>query len=237
MRCERPTSAASSAWTASTRAFDEIMHTVDVRPISQHEGWHNIRNIGFFLWRLGAYRMRRVEARRLGGAGDFRYHFSPLGNSAPLFSRQRREGDEAGLATELHVPQPIRPARFFADLRAYAALPVPLPGFTDFYGLFDAFPGFNVAPAPSLMVFVDGNPIPAEDVRDRNLSNWTQTAGFEIGIDVERGRLVLGPGLVPADDRERRLPLRLSGRSRRRTLSAARLAHGCQAGGYRAPRR
>jgi hypothetical protein len=181
------------------RAFDEIMHTVDVRPISQHEGWHNIRNIGFFLWRLGAYRMRRVEARRLGGPGDFRYHFSPLGNSAPLFSRQRREGDEAGLATELHVPQPIRPARFFSDLRAYAELPVPLPGFTDFYGLFDAFPGFNVAPAPSLMVFVDGNPVPAEDVRDRNLSNWTQTTGFEIGIDMERGRLVLGPSLVPAD--------------------------------------
>ena len=181
------------------RAFDEIMHTVDVRPISQHEGWHNIRNIGFFLWRLGAYRMQRLEARRLGGPGDFRYYFSPLGNSAPLFSRQRREGDDAGLATELHVPQPIRPARFFADLRAYADLPLPRPGYTDFYGLFEAFPGFNAAPAPSLMVFVDGNPVPAEDVRDRNLSNWTPTAGLEVGIDVERGRLVLGPGLLPAD--------------------------------------
>ena len=180
------------------RAFDEISHTVDVRPISQHEGWHNIRNIGFFLWRLQAYPLRRVEARRLGGAGDFRFHFSPLGVSAPLFSRQRREGDEAGLATELHVPQPIRPARFHTDLRAYAALPLPRPGFTDFYGLFAAFPGFNVAPAPSFMVFVDGAPVPAEDVRCRNLSTWAQTAGSEIGIDVERGRLVLGPGLVPA---------------------------------------
>ncbi len=34
----------------------------------------------------------------------WRYHVSPLGNPAPLFSRWRREGDEAGLATELHVP-------------------------------------------------------------------------------------------------------------------------------------
>ena len=33
-------------------AFDEIAHTVDVRPISQDEGWYNIRNIGFHLWRL-----------------------------------------------------------------------------------------------------------------------------------------------------------------------------------------
>ena len=102
-------------------AFDEIAHTVDVRPMSQDEGWYNIRNIGFHLWRLTAYALDRTEARRLGAAGDFRYFFSPLGNSAPLFSRARREGDEAGLATELHVPQPIRPARFFA-------------GIGDFYG-------------------------------------------------------------------------------------------------------
>jgi hypothetical protein len=180
------------------RAFDEIAHTVDVRPISQHEGWHNIRNIGFFLWRLGSYRMEAVTARRLGLAGDYRYHFSPLGNSAPLFSRSRREGDEAGLATELHVPASIRPAKFFEDLRAYAVLPLPRPGFTAFYGLFDALPGFNLAPAPSLMVFVDGNPVPADSVRCRNLSTWSQPANDQIAIDVALGRLALGPDLVRA---------------------------------------
>lgn len=181
------------------RAFDEIQHTVDVRPISQDEGWHNIRNIGFFLWRLGAYRMEAVEARHLD---TFRYHVSPLGNTAPLFSRQRREGDEAGLATELHVPQPIRPARFYMDLKAYADLVAsgmtPLPDFTDFYGLFGAFPGFEIAPAPSLMVFVDGNPVPARDIRCRNLSTWSQPASSEIAVDVARGRLALGPDLIPA---------------------------------------
>lgn len=177
------------------RAFDEIQHTVDVRPISHDEGWYNIRNIGFFLWRLGAYRMEAVAARHLGA---FRYTFSPLGNSAPLFSRQRREGDEAGLATELHVPQPIRPARFFEDLRAYENLVAPKPDFTSFYGLFNAFPGFNIAPAPSLMVFVDGNPVPAQDVRCRNLSTWSQPDDAEIAVDVARGRLTLGPDLIPA---------------------------------------
>ncbi|MCA9483466.1 MAG: hypothetical protein KC553_07025 [Nitrospina sp.] len=181
------------------RAFDEITHTVDVRHINQDEGWHNIRNIGFFLWRLGAYRMERVQARRLGAAGDFRYHFSPLGNSAPLFSRQRREGDEAGLATELHVPQAIRPAKFYEDLRAYNALPLPRPGYTEFYGLFDVLPGFNVAPAPSVMVLVDGVPVPADNVHCRNLSVWSQPVNADIGIDVERGRLVLGPDWVPAE--------------------------------------
>jgi hypothetical protein len=93
------------------RAFDEVGHTVDVRPIGRLEGHHNIRNIGFFLWRLDAQRREAVEARRLAGPGDFRHYWSPLGSSAPLFSRLRHEGDEAGLATELHVPQPIRPAR------------------------------------------------------------------------------------------------------------------------------
>ncbi len=180
------------------RPFDEICHTVDVRPISQFEGWHNVRNIGFFLWRLGAYRLEAAEARRLGLAGDHRYHFSVLGNPAPLFSRARPEGDEAGLATELHVPQPVRPARFFEDLRAYFALTSP-PGFTEFYGLFNAVPGFNVAPAPSFMVFVDGVPVPPERVRCRNLAAWGQPTTDLVGVDVERGRLSLGPDLVPAD--------------------------------------
>jgi hypothetical protein len=176
-------------------AFDELQHTVDLRPMSQTDGWYNIKNIGFFLWRLRAHGLHAVRARRLGAAGDFRFHFSPLGNSAPLFSRSRPEGDEAGLATELHVPQPIRPARWFADLQAYAAMPLPRPGFTSFYGLFDALPGFNVAPAPSLMVFVAGVPVPAENVRCRNLSVWSQPKNSQIGIDVTLGRLVLGPDL------------------------------------------
>jgi hypothetical protein len=201
-------------------AFDEIAHTVDVRPISRHEGWHNIRNIGFFLWRLGAYAMEGVEARRLGAAGDFRFHFSPLGNDAPLFSRLRREGDESGLAGELHVPQAIRPARFFEDLRAYFALPAPKPGFTEFYGLFNAIPGFDLAPAPSLMVHVDGAPIPPTRIRCRNLSTWGQPPDDLVAIDVVRGRLTLGPDLLPADrvevDSHYGFPADLGGGSYRR---------------------
>ncbi len=184
------------------RAFDEVCHTVDVRPIGQLDGWHNIRNIGFFLWRLGAYRMERVSARRLGGAADYRYYFSPLGNSMPLFSRMRREGDEAGLATELHVPKPIRAARWFEDLRAYRELAAPRPGFTEFYGLFNSLAGFNLAPAPSLMLLVDGNPIPPDDVRCRDLENWGQPQNALVSIDVENGRLALGPDLLPAGNVE-----------------------------------
>ena len=50
------------------------------------------------------------------GAAAWAFHFSPLGNAAPLFTHLRREGDEAGLSTELHVPAPIRRAFFKQDL-------------------------------------------------------------------------------------------------------------------------
>jgi hypothetical protein len=162
-------------------AFDEIAHTVDVRAISQDEGWYNVRNIGFHLWRLVAYALERTEARRLGAAGDFRYFFSPLGNSAPLFSRARREGDDAGLATELHVPQPIRPARFFE-------------GIADFYG--------SVPNVSSITVFVDGVEIPTAHVVCRDLSVWSQPAPDRIAIDVARGRMTLGSALIPANQVE-----------------------------------
>jgi len=158
-------------------AFDEIAHSVDVRPITQDEGWYNIRNIGFHLWRLQAFALDRTEARRLGAAGDFRHFFSPLGRSAPLFSRVRREGDEAGLATELHVPQPIRPARFYS-------------GIGDFYG--------SLPNESSLTVYVDGVEIPVAQVICRNLSTWSQPAADRIAVDVALGRLALGPALLTA---------------------------------------
>ena len=179
------------------RAFDEITHTVDVREISQHDGWHNIKNIGFFLWRLISHRLERVEARQQTDIpGGFAYLFSLLGNSVPLFTAERREGDEAGLAGELHVPGPIRPARFWTDLVEFQE--DPSLGYSEFYGAFDEVPGFPVAPDPSIEVFVDGAFVPTDRIVCRNLETWSQTATNEVGIDVARGRLVLGPALVPA---------------------------------------
>jgi hypothetical protein len=183
--------------------FDVTSHTVDVRPIAPLEGWYNIRNVGFFLWRLTSFEARAIDARRLGAAGDFRYHLSPLGNDAPLFTRWRREGDEAGLATEIHVPGPIRPAAFFEDLREHGAMPAS-PGFTRYYGLFSVLAGSGLpqAPAPSLMVIVQSGAartaIPPQRVRCMNLADWQQPTGDLVGIDVARGRIALGP-LIAAD--------------------------------------
>jgi hypothetical protein len=181
--------------------FDTAMHTVDVRQIGDVEGWYNISNLAFFLWRLIAFPMTRAVARAAGPPGDFRFYFSQLGQSAPLFSRVRAPADDTPLSSELSVPRPIRPARFFADLQAYANLPGPH-HFTDFYGLFEAFQNFNASSSPSLMVYRNGQPIMAEDVRCANLSQWRQPLAAHISIDVELGRLALGPQLVPADSVE-----------------------------------
>jgi hypothetical protein len=180
------------------RPFDVASHTVDVRAPRQDEGWYNIRNIGFFLWRLRAYPAENVAARV--GAQPWQYHVSPLGNPAPLFSRIRREGDEAGLATELHVPGPIRPAAFYKDIVPLQAMTPPLPDFTEFYGLFEPFPGSSMVPSSgaSLAIIRDGVPVPPGDVRCRDLDTWIQPPGHVVGVDVRRGRLAFGTAFVPA---------------------------------------
>ena len=155
-------------------AFDFMSHTVDVRYPVQDEGWYNIRNIGFFLWRLRSYQMINVVAR--AGTQPWQFYFSPLGNPAPLFSRFRREGDEAGLATELHVPGPIRPAAFFKDP-------------DEFYG---------ATSTDSFLIIRDGIPVPSGQIRCRNLETWSQPSGNNVGIDVRSGRIAFGPAFVPA---------------------------------------
>lgn len=180
-------------------AFDEIAHTVDVRPIGQVDGWHNIKNIGFFLWRLNAYELENVSARK-ASAGPWSFHASPLGNPAPLFSRLRREGDEAGLATELHVPGPIRPLAFWEELKRYAA--GSKPGYSDNYGLFDelddpvANPA-NMPPHPrgsSLMIFRNGVTVLPEEIIAADLGTWVQPTSRVVAVDTRRGRLAVGKG-------------------------------------------
>lgn len=154
-------------------AFDFMSHTIDARAPAQREGWHNIRNIGFFLWRLREYGAERSVARV--GAQPWQFHFSPLGNRAPLFSRWGREGDEAGLATELHVPGPIRRAAFHAHP-------------TELYG---------ERQTNSIAIYRDGVFVPINQVRCVNLETWAQPTGNVVGIDVQLGRMAFGTTFVP----------------------------------------
>lgn len=190
-------------------AFDAISHTVDVRPIDQQTGWYNIKNVGFFLWRLASYPMTDVRARQSEQV-EWGFHFSALGNPAPLFSRWRREGDEAALATELHTAGPIRRAFFHDDLERYKDLNPVRPDFTDLYGLFEPVENVAIAASPesSFVILRNGAPVapstdPAAEVQAfkpqivcRRLDPWpaAQPPGQIVAVDVERGRLAVGSG-------------------------------------------
>jgi len=99
-------------------AFEVIPHNADVRRIATARGRFNIPNVGIFLWRLGAYPHTGARAFAVDGQ---RFLFSPLGNSAPLFTRPIPLGaiDEfTRSADRLNVPMPIsrRTAdRYLAD--------------------------------------------------------------------------------------------------------------------------
>lgn len=185
--------------------FDSISHTVDVRSITQNQGWYNIKNIGFFLWRLKSYPLENVVAKQAGLPWQF--YFSPLGNNAPLFTRRRREASETGLATELDVPGPVRKSFFYEDLKK---LSKERTDHTDLYALFYPIEGNPIKThcQGSFFIFINGEnrePVqPAiieeteEEIKQqivcRNLEEWplTQPDGKIIGIDVENGRMVIG---------------------------------------------
>ncbi|HEV2387299.1 MAG TPA: hypothetical protein VGS20_08595 [Candidatus Acidoferrales bacterium] len=176
-------------------AFDETSHTVDVRHPAQQTGWHNIRNVGIFLWRLGAFPLENVSARQAGQ--PWQYHFSPLGNPAPLFTRQRREPDDGSLAIELNVPAPIRRPLFYADLQAYLALQLPRPGFTELYGPFGPLAGNpDYVPDTSLYVVLNGAPVDPSMIVCQRLDPWpaAQPPGQVIWVDAVSGRMAVGAG-------------------------------------------
>jgi hypothetical protein len=188
-------------------AFDATMHTVDVRKISQQEGWYNIRNVGFFLWRVNSYPLSRVPARQ--ASKPWQYHFSPLGNPAPLFTRLRPQPASGGLVTEIDMSAPIRPVFFFQDLDNYRLTPPLRPDFTELYGSFEPVPADpTISSETSFFIFLNGVPInPTANpnapipvfqpqVTCAVLDPWpaAQPTGNIIKVDVANGRLAIGDG-------------------------------------------
>ncbi len=168
--------------------FDQAMHNADVRPISQLDGWYNIPNIGFFLWRLRSYPLIRIRAKR--ASQPWQYHFSPLGNRAPLFAIGRRETNDPAVATEPDIPGPIRRAAFYQDLQTYqAALPNP-PAPPVYYGV-----------GKSFVIVADGVPVDPKDIICRRLRVWTQPPAGKVAVDVRTGRIAFGtpPRTVDVD--------------------------------------
>lgn len=190
--------------------FDAFAHSVDVRPIGARDGWHSIRNLGFFAWRLGAFELAGADARQ-DPTEAFGWHVSPVGQAAPLFASWTREGDEAGLTGEAHVPGPIRKAAFYEDLKA-AHAQSPVPAATTWYATPPASPTAASPPASLSITLYRGAtrwPVPTARLRCADLSTFRQPADGMVAVDVALGRLAIGrklatdPAEVVADDADR----------------------------------
>ena len=148
--------------------FDVISHTIDVRSNRQNEGWYNIKNIGFFLWRLRSYRLSQVRARQSKTHMGC-YHFSPLGNPLPLFKRHDPETNEMGITKEINIQGPIRPIDFYFHTH-------------DYYGkdksiYIEKVKGQNKSA------------ISNDEIICKNLKTWNRPPKNKVAIDVYRGRI------------------------------------------------
>jgi hypothetical protein len=201
--------------------FDPTTHGIDVRTPTSSLGWYQVPNVAFFLWRLTSFPLYDVPARPVSGAGDWRYHFSPLGNPAPLFGQfppppVAVHGWTPGSTSppsEWLLPAPVRRMALAADLRSYDQIygsvpPAQRPGYTAYYGpvgagltnptsataaAIEPAPGASTASAAAAFTIVcDGVTVPPEQLVTLYLQNWCQPPGNVVGVDPVRGRIALG---------------------------------------------
>lgn len=156
-------------------AFDRSAHTLEARRMPA--GRYNIPNVGIFLFRLRAFPLVEVTARRLD---DHRFLFNPLGIDTPLFNAPETETALTALAGPTNVPMPISRLAMKLDK-------------SGFYGL-----------DGSMAVRVGGLLVAASDVVVCNLADlndgsgdWAHRPAAKVGIDPVLGRLALPTDLPP----------------------------------------
>jgi hypothetical protein len=178
--------------------FDFMGHTADVRPMGfreghLREGYHNLGRVGFFLWRLRRYPVRGATARRADPPNDHGYHFSPLGNPTPLFTRPAPRADGTDRVRETDVPGPIRTGALARDLQEHRRYE----GDAALYG--ETRSSAYYGPNRSLGIIVGGESVPPDEVVVENLEGWDRpTPPHKVAVDVRLGRLAFAAGAEPA---------------------------------------
>ncbi|MBA5872983.1 MAG: hypothetical protein GDA66_00330 [Nitrospira sp. CR1.2] len=176
-------------WEALERrdtAFNQIAHSVDMRRIETQQGRYNIPNIGLFLWRLGAYAVRRSPAFRVD---DQRFLFNPLGSNQQLFTRPEAETDITHLAEPINVPEPI--SRRVLD--------------RDIVQSSDENPSLYFGVGKSISIEIDGVALTWKHIHVCNLSDdgagWAHLpeSGDTIAVDPVLGRIAVPPGTPPVN--------------------------------------
>lgn len=167
-------------------AFDTVARSIDVRRIAPRDrtpripdtaplaallhggGRFNIPDIGVHLWRWRSYRVSGQPAFTVDAR---RFCFSPLGAPVKLFNAPPPRTPFAALTTRMDVPEPIGRREFHDDVAA-------------FYG-----------PDASLLVHIDGTPVPVEEIcvcaLDAWHGGWAPAPAGKVAIDPLLGRIAV----------------------------------------------
>lgn len=169
-------------------AFNGVAHTAEMRRPETGAGRFNIPNVAIFVWRLLAHRLSQVPLTAdAGDASGRRWRVNPLGADLRLFRRAISEDDIGHLAEPVNVPEPLTVRGLARAVRAGQG--------DDDYGV-----------GRSLVLWRPGNPptpVPLAQIKICDLRDvaggWAHQDAVlpgSIGIDPERGRVLLG---APAD--------------------------------------
>jgi hypothetical protein len=153
--------------------FGSVTHSVDIRPMSQGAGWYGPRKVGIFLWRLQAFLLAGIPARRNSNVLAHEYFLSPLANATRLFRNPLPTSPEE-LSTEANFPEPIRRVSFNESAVPYVE-------------------------SRSLRISRDGAAVSAAELLCMDLSNWAAPPDDNVGVDVHLGRISFGANVTPAD--------------------------------------
>jgi hypothetical protein len=193
-------------------AFNTVAHTVEVRRPESTSGRYNIPNIGIFLWRLEAFRLTALPlVPDPGDASGRRFRLNPLGADMQLFRAPRAEPDISHLAEPVNVPAPLTVREFALQVREATGTKDPV-ATSDDYGAGASVVLSRAGTDEPLRLAGAALPddpdgqrvVRVADLRDIVDSSGTvigwahehDIAAHQIGLDPERGRVLLGTDRV-----------------------------------------
>ena len=157
--------------------FDIIAHSVDVRSIGRGEkGFHNIQNVGLFLWRIMSFPVNDAPAFNLG---EGRFSFSQLGNDMQLFNNAYFEKNkDDGIILETDVNSPISRISMSYNPQKY----------------------YDSEGRKSIKIEVDNFVKDVTEIEIYDLSDWKKNRPDKknnIAIDPELGRIIFPYNVEP----------------------------------------
>jgi hypothetical protein len=189
--------------------FNGVAHTGEMRRPESASGRYNIPNVGLFLWRLQAFSLTALPiVADPGDASGRRFRVNPLGADLRLFRHPRTEPDIDHLAAPVNVPAPLTVREFALQTRDATATDLAVAA-SDDYG-----PSVVISRGVDEPLRVAGAAPPDDpdqkrvvriaDLRDvfdggGTFVGWAHEddiAAHQIGLDPERGRVLLGSDRV-----------------------------------------